>query len=195
MSPLSVAQFLPPGRLTFDLVVIDEASQVPPEEAFGVVARGRQLVVVGDDKQLPPTNFFRMAAEDEDDGEENSETTEPTSRPRDFESILKLFRARGTAERMLRWHYRSKHPSLIALSNRACYAGSLLLPPSPFNDQEELGLRLVTTPSGHYERGGSGRNLVEADLIAQAAEKPLSNKPTRSPRVTSVSVIQLDADA
>jgi len=67
MSPLSVAQFLPPGRLTFDLVVIDEASQVPPEEAFGVVARGRQLVVVGDDKQLPPTNFFRMVAEDEDD--------------------------------------------------------------------------------------------------------------------------------
>ncbi len=193
MSPLSVAQFLPPGRLTFDLVVIDEASQVPPEEAFGVVARGRQLVVVGDDKQLPPTNFFRMAAEDEDDGEENSETTEPTSRPRDFESILKLFRARGTAERMLRWHYRSKHPSLIALSNRACYAGSLLLPPSPFNDQEELGLRLVKTPSGHYERGGSGRNLVEADLIAQAVEKHLSNKPTRSLGITCFSVAQRDA--
>jgi very-short-patch-repair endonuclease len=193
MSPLSVAQFLPPGRLAFDLVVIDEASQVPPEEAFGVIARGRQLVVVGDDKQLPPTNFFRMVVEDEDDSEENSETTEPTSRPRDFESILKLFRARGSPERMLRWHYRSKHPSLIALSNHTCYAGTLLLPPSPFNDQEDLGLRLVKTPSGHYERGGSGRNLVEADLIAQAVEKHLSNNPTRSLGITCFSVAQRDA--
>jgi very-short-patch-repair endonuclease len=193
MSPLSVAQFLPPGRLTFDLVVIDEASQVPPEEAFGVVARGRQLVVVGDDKQLPPTNFFRMVAEDDDDSEENSETADPTSRPRDFESILKLFRARGAAERMLRWHYRSKHPSLIALSNHTCYAGTLLLPPSPFNNKEDLGLRLEKTPSGHYDRGGSGRNLVEADLIAQAVEKHLSNSPTRSLGITCFSVAQRDA--
>jgi very-short-patch-repair endonuclease len=193
MSPLSVAQFLPPGRLTFDLVVIDEASQVPPEEAFGVIARGRQLVVVGDDKQLPPTNFFRMVAEDDDDSEENSETADPTSRPRDFESILKLFRARGAAERMLRWHYRSKHPSLIALSNHTCYAGTLLLPPSPFKDQEDLGLRLVKTPSGHYDRGGSGRNLVEADLIAQAVEKHLSQNPTRSLGITCFSVAQRDA--
>jgi very-short-patch-repair endonuclease len=193
MSPLSVAQFLPPGRLTFDLVVIDEASQVPPEEAFGVVARSRQMVVVGDDKQLPPTNFFRMVAEEDDEGEENNETNSPTARPRDFESILKLFRARGTAERMLRWHYRSKHPSLIALSNQTCYAGTLLLPPSPVNDQEELGLRLVKTPSGHYDRGGSGRNLVEADLIAQAVENHLSQQPTRSLGITCFSVAQRDA--
>jgi len=94
---------------------------------------------------------------------------------------------------MLRWHYRSKHPSLIALSNRACYGGTLLLPPSPFNDQEDLGLRLVKTPSGHYERGGSGRNLVEADLIAQAVEKHLSNNPTRSLGITCFSVAQRDA--
>jgi superfamily I DNA and/or RNA helicase len=66
MSPLSVAQFLPPGRLSFDLVVIDEASQVSPEEAFGVIARARQMVIVGDDKQLPSTNFFRIVSADED---------------------------------------------------------------------------------------------------------------------------------
>jgi AAA domain len=60
MSPLSVAQFLAPGRIEFDLLVIDEASQVSPEDALGAVARARHIVVVGDDKQLPPTNFFRM---------------------------------------------------------------------------------------------------------------------------------------
>jgi very-short-patch-repair endonuclease len=193
MSPLSVAQFLPPGRLTFDLLVIDEASQVPPEEAFGVIARSRQLVVVGDDKQLPPTNFFRMVAEDEDDKDEESITSAPASRPRDFESILTLFRARSNAERMLRWHYRSKHPSLIALSNRACYGGTLLLPPSPFNDQKDLGLRLVKTPSGHYDRGGSKRNTVEADRIAQAVEKHLLQSPTRSLGITCFSVAQREA--
>jgi very-short-patch-repair endonuclease len=193
MSPLSVAQFIPPGRLTFDLVIIDEASQVPPEEALGLVGRGRQLVVVGDDKQLPPTNFFRMVAEDEEDDEEQSNDTIPTSRSRDYESILKLFRARGTTERMLRWHYRSKHPSLIALSNRVCYGGSLLLPPSPFNDQEDLGLRFVKTPSGHYDRGGSGRNTVEAGLIAEAVEKYLAENPTRSLGIACFSVAQRDA--
>src|SRR5260370_29913083 len=99
MSPLSVAQFLPPGRLTFDLVVIDEASQVPPEEALGVVARGRQLVVVGDAKQLPPTNFFKMVADGDDDGQATD--PEPVlGRTQDFESILKLASARGTGEGM-----------------------------------------------------------------------------------------------
>jgi AAA domain len=114
MSPLSVAQFLPPGRMNFDLVVIDEASQVPPEEALGVLARGQQMVIVGDDKQLPPTNFFRMVSADDEEAEE---TTAP-GKTRDFESVLKLACARGVPEQMLRWHYRSRHPSLIALSNK-----------------------------------------------------------------------------
>src|SRR6202007_1221140 len=98
-------------------------------------------------------------------------------RPEDFESILKLFSSCGAPERMLRWHYRSKHPSLIALSNQTCYGGSLLLPPSPRTDREELGLRLEKTPRGHYERGGSGRNLVEADIIAKAVEAHLKESP------------------
>ncbi len=153
MSPLSVAQFLPPGRLVFDLAVIDEASQVPPEEALGALARCRQMIVVGDDKQLPPTNFFRMVADDDGDDDEN---TAPLNRTSDFESILTLARVRGGAERMLRWHYRSRHPSLIAVSNRLCYGGDLLLPPSPLVTGEHLGLSLVKTPRGHYDRGGSG---------------------------------------
>ncbi len=111
MSPLSVAHFLPPGRLNFSILVIDEASQVAPEDALGVVARANQIVVVGDDKQLPPTNFFKMVnAGDEYDEEESKEAVQP-DRPTDFESILTLARTRGMAERMLAWHYRSKHPS------------------------------------------------------------------------------------
>jgi very-short-patch-repair endonuclease len=191
MSPLSVAQYLPPGRLSFDLVVIDEASQVPPEEAIGVIARGRQVVVVGDDKQLPPTNFFRMVA-GEDEAEEAADAM-PAARPRDFESILTLARARGHAERMLRWHYRSRHPSLIALSNQTCYGDGLLLPPSPCPNGEDLGLSLVRTPRGHYQRGGSGRNPAEAELIAEAIERHLTTHPERSLGVACFSVAQRDA--
>ena len=192
MSPLSVSQFLPPGRIEFDLVVVDEASQVPPEEALGVLARGRQMVVVGDAKQLPPTNFFKMVADGDDDGQETD--AEPVlGRTQDFESILTLASARGTGERMLKWHYRSKHPSLIALSNKACYGGGLLLPPSPVLHGDNLGLSLVKTPPGNYDRGGTGRNLAEADLIAAAVENHLSKWPERSLGLASFSVAQRDA--
>jgi hypothetical protein len=85
MSPMSVADFPPPNRVRFDLVVIDEASRVRPKDALGVIARGRQLVVVGDSKQLPPTNFFRMISEDEEDENERLNT-----RPQDFESIQRF---------------------------------------------------------------------------------------------------------
>jgi len=192
MSPLSVSQFLPPGRIEFDLVVVDEASQVPPEEALGVLARGRQMVVVGDAKQLPPTNFFKMVADGDDDGQE-TEAEPVLGRTQDFESILTLASARGTGERMLQWHYRSKHPSLIALSNKACYGGRLLLPPSPVLDGDNLGLSLVKTPPGNYDRGGTGRNLVEADLIAAAVENHLLKWPERSLGLASFSVAQRDA--
>jgi len=191
MSPLSVAQFLPPGRFAFDLVVIDEASQVPPEEALGAIARARQMVVVGDDKQLPPTNFFRMLSDNDD--EDAEATPVLPGRPRNFESILTLARARGTAERMLRWHYRSKHPSLIAISNHSCYAGALLLPPSPLIKSDQFGLSVVKTPPGHYERGGSGRNPVEAERIVAAIEQHIVKHPERSLGVACFSVAQRDA--
>lgn len=190
MSPLSVAQFLPPGRFQFDLVVIDEASQVAPEGALGAIARSRQMIVVGDDKQLPPTNFFKMVAGDDD--EEVAEFAQ-TARTRDFESILTLARARGVPERMLRWHYRSRHPSLIAVSNAACYGGSLLLPPSPRSLGDGLGLSLVVTPPGNYDRGGSGSNLVEADIVANAVERHLEEQPELSLGVACFSVSQRDA--
>jgi very-short-patch-repair endonuclease len=190
MSPLSVAQFLPPGRIEFDLLVIDEASQVPPEDALGAVARARHIVVVGDDKQLPPTNFFRMLINDDD---ETQDDEAPPGRTRDFESILTLARARGMPERMLRWHYRSRHPSLIALSNHTCYAGTLLLPPSPHLSHDGLGLTLVQTPPGQYDRGGTGRNQTEAQVVAEYVERHLCEHPDLSLGVACFSVAQRDA--
>jgi hypothetical protein len=190
MSSLSVAQFLPPGRTDFDLLVIDEASQVTPEDALGAIARARQIVVVGDDKQLPATNFFRMLINDDDDDEEDDA---PPGRARNFESILTLARARGMPERMLRWHYRSRHPSLIALSNHACYAGSLLLPPSPHLSHDGLGLTLVRTPPGQYDCGGTGRNQAEAQAVAEHVERHLLEHPDLPLGVTCFSVAQRDA--
>jgi very-short-patch-repair endonuclease len=189
MSPLSVAQFLPPGRTEFDLLVIDEASQVSPKDALGAVARARHIVVVGDDKQLPPTNFFRMLINDDDETKED----EPPGRTRDFESILTLARARGMPERMLQWHYRSRHPSLIALSNHACYSGSLLLPPSPHLSRDGLGLALERTQPNQYDRGGTGRNQAKAQVVAEHVERHLREHPDLSLGVACFSVAQRDA--
>ena len=107
MSPISIAKYIPPGRLEFDLIVFDEASQIRPANALGAILRGNQVVVTGDSKQLPPTSFFQSIVESDD-------VDSPTA---DLESILGLFRAQGVQERTLNWHYRSRHPSLIAVSN------------------------------------------------------------------------------
>src|SRR5262249_19440358 len=185
--------FLPPGRLSFDLLVIDEASQVAPEDAFGVIARAKQIVVVGDDKQLPPTNFFKMVNAGDDDSEDDPEEPIRSDRPNHFESILTLSRTRGMSERMLAWHYRSKHPSLIALSNNECYAGRLLLPPSPFIQTSEFGLSLVQTPRGHYDRGGSSCDLVQAEEVAKSVREQITRYPNKSLGVACFSVQQRDA--
>ncbi|MGA8616434.1 MAG: DUF3320 domain-containing protein [Xanthobacteraceae bacterium] len=194
MSPLSVAQFLPPGQMKFDLLIIDEASQVSPEDALGVVARANQIVVVGDDKQLPPTNFFKIvnAGDDYEEEEDNDEAVRP-DRPTDFESILTLARTRGMSERMLAWHYRSKHPSLIALSNEECYAGRLLLPPSPFVQTSEFGLSFIQTPRGYYDRSGTRCDLIQAEQVAKAVAEHIRNCPNKSLGVACLSVQQRDA--
>ena len=113
MSSLSVAQFLKPGSVSFDLLVVDEASQIEPVDALGAVARCRQMVVVGDERQLPPTRFFAKLTGNDDDPDEDDEMT---FRAKDAESILDLCLAKGLPHRMLNWHYRSKHQSLIAVS-------------------------------------------------------------------------------
>ena len=141
MSPLSVAQFLEPGALEFDLLVIDEASQVQPVDALGAFARSKQHVVVGDSKQLPPTRFFaRLTSNDDDEAEISDDDTPAAAQAKDVESILGLCCARGFPETMLRWHYRSRHHSLIAVSNREFYGDKLFIVPSPYLASAGLGL-------------------------------------------------------
>lgn len=161
MSPMSVATYLPQGRFSFDLVVFDEASQIPAPEALGAIARGAQAVVVGDSKQMPPTNFFAKSVEMTD--EEASESTTA-----DIESILGLMEASGAPDSMLRWHYRSRHDSLIAVSNDQFYDNRLLIFPSPGVNPHARGLRFRHVPDGIYDRGVSRANLVEARAVAEA---------------------------
>ncbi len=121
MSPMSIANFLPPGKLEFDVVIFDEASQVKAVDAFGAVLRGRQVIVVGDTRQMPPSDFFSREIEMDDEDNVTS----------DIESVLSMFRAKGAQERYLSWHYRSRHESLIAVSNVEFYDRKLVIFPSP----------------------------------------------------------------
>lgn len=188
MSPLSVAQFLEPGAVEFDLLIVDEASQVQPVDALGAVARCAQLVVVGDDKQLPPTQFFqRMTA-----GEAQEERDEVAATG-DVESILSLCQARGLARRMLRWHYRSKHQSLIAVSNQEFYENKLYIVPSPHREGGGLGLHFRHVPEGIFDSGGTQANAVEAQAVARAVMQHAREWPGLTLGVAAFSVSQRDA--
>jgi superfamily I DNA and/or RNA helicase/very-short-patch-repair endonuclease len=195
MSPMSIAQFIAPGTMTFDLVLIDEASQVKPEDALGAIARARQVVVVGDAKQLPPTNFFNRLT-DESDQEELLDD-DGAYFFSDVESILGLCDGVFQNNAMLRWHYRSQHPGLIAVSNRNFYDNKLLLPPSVLrtNYDDGLGVSFVKSPQNGYKRGGSegGRNLLEAELIAKEVIEFAKAYPKKSLGVAAFSVTQRDA--
>ena len=161
MSPLSVASFLPLSKINFDVVIFDEASQVKPVDAYGAVIRGKKTVVIGDKQQLPPTDFFSKHIDDDDTDsyEENVAA--------DMESILGLFSAQNAPQRMLRWHYRSRHESLIALSNKEFYQNKLKLFPSPDAEKRKVGLVYHHLPDTTYDRGKSSANLKEAEVVAQ----------------------------
>ena len=182
MSPLSVAQFLPPGKLEFDLLVIDEASQVKPEDALGAIARVKQIVVVGDKKQLPPSVFFERAIND--DEPEDEDNTVPLT-----ESILGLCETRGLPGKMLRWHYRSRHPSLIAVSNAEFYEGRLFMPPSPDHNAGSTGLS-VSRVEGAYDRGGKRTNEIEAREVVEAVVEHARTAPGLSLGVVTFSAAQ-----
>jgi len=157
MSPLSVAQYLDARLPQFDLVVFDEASQIPVWDAIGALARGQDAIVVGDSKQLPPTAFFSTL--DSDDGEPEQDI------PEDLESILQECEASGIPTMRLRWHYRSRHESLIAFSNFHYYNNALQTFPSPIERSEELGVTLRYVPNGVYDKGQSRTNRVEAQAV------------------------------
>ncbi|QDC03324.1 DUF3320 domain-containing protein [Mesorhizobium sp. 8] len=196
MSPISVAQFLPPGSVHFDLLVIDEASQIRPEDALGVVARARQIVVVGDQKQLPPTSFFDRLVDDVEDIEDEDEDAPIGATAADMESILSLCEARGLRSRMLEWHYRSRDPSLIRVSNAEFYRDELVLPPSPLQLDDDYGLKFQRVP-GVYARGGSGlgrqgTNRIEAQAVVRGMADHARAWPDLSLGVVAFSKAQAD---
>ena len=162
MSPLSIAQYLPANTGLFDVVVFDEASQIPVWDAIGAMARGKQVIMVGDPKQLPPTNFFDRAESDDGDGDFDVEG--------DMESILDECLGANIPTISLDWHYRSRHESLIAFSNRQYYENKLITFPSPVTDDRAVSFHLVG--NGIYEKGSSRTNPNEArslvgDLVAR----------------------------
>lgn len=160
MSPLSVSQFLPP-EMQFDTVIFDEASQVKPEDAINCIYRGRQLVVAGDEKQLPPTTFFEQSHSEGE--EEYSEDA-----PEIFESVLGLCKGSGAFQDMpLLWHYRSRHEHLILFSNYSFYGGRLITFPGSQQEGADLGVEFFYVPNALYRRGGARDNPKEARAVAE----------------------------
>jgi len=161
MSPLSVAQYLDASHEHFDVVVFDEASQIPVWDAVGAIARGQQLIVVGDPKQLPPTNFFNRSEDNNDD--------EALVEQEDLESILDELLSHGLRHKRLQWHYRSRHEGLIAFSNHNYYANDLLTFPSP--DVGLSGVRFRPVDS-RYDKGKTRTNRSEAEaLVAELVQR------------------------
>lgn len=185
MSPLSVSQFLDAAKIQFDVVIFDEASQIFSEDAIGAIVRGKQVIIVGDTKQLPPTNFFHssMIEEDFDENEEEEDVT--------YESILdECVHVLTSID--LRWHYRSKHESLITFSNQAFYHKNLITFPSSDNGPY-LGTEFVYVEDGVYERGGSKTNKKEAEKIAQLVIEHFREHPGQSLGVIAFSEAQASA--
>ena len=185
MSPMSVSTYLEPGAFNFDLVIFDEASQVKVADAIGPILRGKQVVVVGDTKQMPPTDFFSKSVELDDEEAEGDDTA-------DIESILGLFLAKGSTERMLKWHYRSRHESLIAVSNQEFYDNKLMIFPSPGVNPNAKGLSLVHSADTSYDRGGSRSNLGEASKIVDAILEHAKTTPNLTLGVVAFSTAQRD---
>jgi len=180
MSPMSVAQYLIPGKFEFDLIVMDEASQIRPEDALGSIARGSQLVVVGDPKQLPPTSFFTKLV-DEDDQDEETVSLQVTDSILD--TVIPMFK-----NRRLRWHYRSRHESLIAFSNKNFYDSDLIIFPSPFKQNKKYGVKYTPVKGRFINR----RNRVEAAEIARQATYHMLKHPNESVGIVAMNSEQRD---
>ncbi|HEL5321099.1 TPA: DUF4011 domain-containing protein [Stenotrophomonas maltophilia] len=181
MGPQAVAQYLMASPEMFDVVIMDEASQMRPEQAIGAIVRGKQLVVVGDPKQLPPTSFFSRMQSDGD--------AQETSVAEEAESILDLASSHFRPIRSLRWHYRSRHESLIAFSNRQFYDGKLIVFPSPFPRSRGLGVRMHYVKNAVYE---SQTNVREAAAVVDAVVDHIIHAPDLSLGIVALNIRQRD---
>jgi very-short-patch-repair endonuclease/preprotein translocase subunit Sec61beta len=171
MSPLSIAQYLPAGGRRFDLVVFDEASQIGTHDAIGAIARGEQVVIVGDSRQLPPTTFFTRGVDDDTATPDDNDVEE-------LESILDEAVAARIPQQLLGWHYRSRHEALIDFSNRHYYDGRLNVFPAARGRVADLGVQWAPIHGGVYEKGKSRTNPKEAAalvtwLVAELRRTPV----------------------
>lgn len=177
MSPLSVSLFLESDLYRFDTVIFDEASQVCTENAIGAMFRGKQVIIAGDSKQLPPSNFFAASNSDDafDSDEDEGEETYDSGA---FESVLD--EASMLPERTLLWHYRSRHEHLIAFSNAKIYRNRLVTFPSSIDRAPDFGVGYEYVPTGFYDRGGRRGNVPEAERVAELVFDHFRRNPGRS---------------
>jgi hypothetical protein len=187
MSPTSAAQYIQPGTLSFDLLVVDEASQMRPEFAVSAILRGNQFIVVGDPNQLPPTDFF-AASDDDDDAAVDDDGRPIETMKVDTESILDLANTRFQHRRRLKWHYRSQHEGLIQFSNRQFYDRDLIVFPSPTTDDDLLGVKNVYV-GGRYE---ASINEVEAKAVIEEAFRLMRSYPERSIGIATMNAKQTE---
>jgi len=180
MSPISVAQYLDPSSEKFDLVIFDEASQMPTSEAVGAIARGKALIVVGDSKQMPPTSFFTTTQVDEEEADID-----------DMESILDDCKTLSLREYYLIWHYRSKHESLIAFSNSQYYDNRLFTFPSV--DDQTAKVRLIPI-QGVYDKGRTRSNPEESKAIVSEIIRRLSDPELQKYSIGVVSFSKVQGD-
>ncbi len=182
MGPLSIAQYLPPGGQKFDVVIMDEASQLEPEDAIGALARADQAIIVGDTKQLPPTSFFdRIVLSDEDEDD--------TAVAGTAQSIMEVAAPRIAAPARLLWHYRSRHEALIAFSNREFYDNELVVFPSPRATDGRYGIAFEHIV-GATAKGGV--NDLEARRVVDRVLDWLANDPHRSLGVAAMNIKQAE---
>ncbi|MEG1473587.1 MAG: AAA domain-containing protein, partial [Christensenella sp.] len=189
MSPLSVSLFLEADSYMFDTIIFDEASQVCTENAIGAISRGKQVIIAGDSKQLPPTNFFTASTSDSDydiadDDDEDDDTNA-------YESILD--EAIMLPERTLLWHYRSRHEHLIAFSNAKIYKNNLITFPSNEDKIADNGVEYKYVREGFYDRGGKKGNVIEAKKIAELIFDHFKRFPERSLGVIAFGEVQQQA--
>ncbi|MDE6276279.1 MAG: DUF4011 domain-containing protein, partial [Clostridia bacterium] len=181
MSPLSVSTFLTPD-VKFDLVVFDEASQIFPQDAIGAIYRAKQLIVVGDSKQMPPSNFFTSVV-DVEDYEDDEDV-------KDFESVLDLC-STVLPQLRLKWHYRSRYEQLIEFSNKNFYEGDLVTFPSSKTDRDGIGVDFKYVEGGTFDHK-TRTNRAEADYIVDLIFENIQKYPDRSLGVVAFSISQQD---
>ncbi|WP_375453220.1 AAA domain-containing protein [uncultured Nostoc sp.] len=182
MSPLSVSQYINPDVIHFDVLIFDEASQLRTEDVVPSIIRSNQVIVIGDNKQLPPTSFFSTGDTQEDIDDEDDAS---------YESVLDEC-SKFMFGHMLKWHYRSQDERLIAFSNRHFYESKLVTFPNPVQNPD-LGVSFRHVPDGVYDRGKRRDNRREAEVVAQLALEHFQRFPEQSLGIIAFSEAQADA--